>query len=159
MRRSVITSREPTLRESRRILEEAEMQIRELGAAVTTNAQNAVRFRLGSVWRQRRLGLLAAISSGTVDVTATGGPRRLTYTLKFDHLRNACLLLTLTVTALAWQGRRDVLLGMWAVIWVLGFGLCAVMAASRFRAMMRAVVERVVGGASVGRSVRDKANE
>ena len=147
--RSVRLRKEPSVRQIDAILRHLEEELTKRGATVTrAGIAGALRFRMPRPWKAPRLGILLAVTSGQVEVSAgSGGPWRVRYGLSFSMLQGIVILLSLALIALglSWPDRTR-LINVLLILWVVAFGLPYVAATLRFRRIIQScaldVVER-----------------
>jgi hypothetical protein len=147
--RSISLRREPSVRQIDAILRHLEEELTKRGAAVTrAGVAGALRFRMPRPWKAPRLGILLAVTSGQVEVSAgSGGPWRVRYGLSFSVLRAVVILLSLGLVAygLSWPDRTN-LINALLILWVVAYGVPYFAANGRFRRIVQGcaidVVER-----------------
>ena len=147
--RSISLRKEPSVRQIDAILRHLEEELTKRGAAVTrAGVAGALRFRMPRPWKAPRLGILLAVTSGQVEVSAgSGGPWRVRYGLSFSVLRGIVIVMSLALVAygLSWPDRSN-LINALLILWVIAYGVPYVAANGRFRGIVREcaidVVER-----------------
>ena len=147
MRRTVGLRSEPSVRQTEAILSRVERSLTARGVPPVRHGPGRLRFRMPPVWRAPRAGILHAITSGTVLVTAGAGERRqVHFDLGFAGLRISVLLLTGLLAVFGWELPRLTLLNALLVLWLVSYGVPWFLATRRFRGIVedaaRDVIER-----------------
>lgn len=129
---------EPTVRQADAILAGLEDTLRARGIRPTRRGLE-LRFRVPMPpWRVARVGLLAAVTSGTVKVMAgAGDPWRVRYQLDYTILRGLCVLLSIAAVVMGLGWPRLTLVNTLAAIWLLAYLAPRWLAARRFDALVR----------------------
>lgn len=145
MNRSVALRTEPTLRQTAVIIDAVQHELAERGAAVEREGNAALRFRMPAPWGGHHLGVLRAITSGRVAVSAGAGePWRVRYHLSFAWLRMVTLLLTLVLVVAGFDWPRLTLIQVVAVLWVIVCGIPYAAAAIHFHRLIRVSAREIV---------------
>ena len=145
MNRSVTLRTEPTLRQAAAITDEVQRRLEQRGAVVERQGNGALRFHNPAPWSGRPLGILRAITSGRVAVSAGAGePWRVRYDISFAYLRLTTLVLTLGLVIVGFAWPRLVLVQAIAALWVIVCGVPYVIAAARFHDVVRASAHDIV---------------
>ena len=153
--RSVGLRTEPTVRQADAILTRLEEALVARGASVARQGLG-LRFRMPPPWRSRAFsGLIAAVTSGRVKVSAGAGERwRVRYDLDFTVLRVLAGLLTvaaLVVGFFSWP--RLTLVNALIGIWVLLYIGPRYFASRRFDRLVRVSAREVLERRTTPRSV------
>ncbi len=147
MRRTLTFRAEPSVRQTDAILARIAADLARPGASVTRTEHGKLRFRMPAPWRAAHLGLLLAITSGRISVSAgSGGPRRLRYDLSFLGLQVVVVVLSIAIVGVGWRWPRLDLVGVLIAFWIVAYGIPFFTASRRFRRIIytsaRDIVER-----------------
>lgn len=141
MRRSLVLRANPTVRQTQRILSQLDRALRERGATTGRAPVGELVFHMPPPWKLARVGWLALITRGTATLSAWGGgPWRVSYRLHFGALQVLTGLITLAIGVLGWGWPRLALLSAALALWILGYGSLHLLAAHRFRDLLRHVM-------------------
>jgi hypothetical protein len=142
--KSIGLRNEPTVREADAILARLEGVL--AGRGVKTRRRGLeLRFRVPAPWRAWGLGLLLAVTTGVVKVSAGAGePWRVRFSLDFTVLRALAVVLSIAVTAVGLNWPRLTLVNIIAGIWVFLYFLPRWAADRRFDALVRASATEVL---------------
>jgi len=153
--RSISLRKEPSVRQIDAILRHLEEELAKRGATVTRSGiAGALRFRMPKPWKAPRLGILLAVTSGQVEVSAgSGGPWRVRYGLSFSVLRGIVILLSLGLVAygLSWPDRSN-LINALLILWIVAYGVPYFAANGRFRRIIHGCAIEVVERRRAARS-------
>lgn len=145
MKKALTLPYEPTVHQASGILGKLEQELADCGATIDRDDLGAFRFRMPRPWRGPRVGVLLAISSGRVAVSAgAGGPWRVRYDVRFGHLTVATVLLSILLALIRLGGPRVDLVNSLIMLWLLFFGGLYAAAAWRFHQLVRRCVATVV---------------
>lgn len=135
----------PTVRQTQRILSQLDRALRERGATTDRAPAGELVFHMPPPWKLAPVGWLALITRGTATLSAWGGgPWRVSYRLHFAALQVFTGLITLGIAVLGWGWPRLALLSAVLALWILGYGLLHLLAAHRFRDLLRDVMADVI---------------
>ena len=118
--KSIPLRTEPTVRQADAILSRIEGMLAARGVSPRRRGLE-LRFRVPYPWQAPGLGLLMAVTSGVVKVSAGAGePWKVRYSLKYKFLRGLAIALTLAAVVVGFSGwPRLTLLNVVIGIWVL----------------------------------------
>ena len=130
------------------------------GASVTRQGLG-LRFRMPPPWRSRVFsGLIAAVTSGRVKVSAGAGERwRVRYDLDFTVLRVLAALLTVAAIVGGFTWPRLTLVNALAAIWVLLYIAPRLFASRRFDRLVRESAREVLERRTTPRSVEQQPQQ
>jgi hypothetical protein len=145
MRRSLVLGANPTVRQTQAILARLERALRERGATTDRAPAGELTFRMPPPWRLARVGWLALLTRGTATLSAWGGgPWRVSYRLYFGALQAMSGLITLIIAMVGWGWPRLTLIIVILALWILGYAPLHLLAAHRFRRLLRGVMADVI---------------
>jgi hypothetical protein len=102
-------------------------------------------FRMPPPWRLAPVGWLALLTRGTATLSAWGGgPWRVSYRLYFGALQAAAACITLVIAIVGWGWPRLTLVIVILAFWILGYAPLHLLAANRFRRLLRDVMADVI---------------
>ena len=136
--RSIPLRTEPTVREADAILSQVEAALTTRGVTPKRRGLE-LRFRVPMPWRAPGLGVLVAVTSGVVKVSAGAGePWKVRYSLDYTVLRALAVVLSIAAVIVglsAWP--RLMLINVVVAIWLLVYLGPRWLASRRFDDMMR----------------------
>lgn len=145
MKRSLVLRANPTVRETQAVLTRLERALNERGATTERASTGQLHFRMPPPWRFAPIGWLALITRGTATLSAWGGgPWRVSYRLYFGALQVVTATITLGMGVFGWGWPRLALLTAALALWITGYASLHLLAANRFRALLRTVMVDVL---------------
>lgn len=145
MRRSLVLRANPTMRETQAVLTRLERALQERGATSERASAGELHFRMPPPWRFAPIGWLALITRGTATLSAWGGgPWRVSYRLYFSALQVVTAIITLGMMVFGWRWPRLTLLTAALALWIAGYASLHLLAANRFRGLLRHVMADVL---------------
>jgi hypothetical protein len=145
VKRSVVLRANPSVRETQAVLTRLERALIERGAATERASTGELHFRMPPPWRFAPIGWLALITRGTATLSAWGGgPWRVSYRLYFGALQAVTAMITLGMVVLGWEWPRLALLTAALGLWIAGYASLHLLAANRFRRLLRHVMADVL---------------
>ena len=122
------------------------------GASVERSGIGVLTFKAAPLWRTRRPGILLAISSGRVSVSAgAGGPRRVRYDIRSGVLQTLAVLACIALLALGLSWPRLTLINSIAGVWIFLYAIPWVFASRRFQRLVYDSAAEIVERRSVPR--------
>lgn len=122
------------------------------GASVQRSGIGVLTFKAAPLWRTRRPGILLAISSGRVSVSAgAGGPRRVRYDIRSGVLQTLAVLASIALLALGLSWPRLTLINSIAGVWIFLYAIPWVFASRRFQRLVYDSAAEIVERRSVPR--------
>jgi len=135
----------PTMRETQAILARLERALKECGATTDRASGGELTFRMPPPWRFARVGWLALITRGTATLSAWGGgPWRISYRLHFGALQAVTAMITVGMVVFGWGWSRLALLTAALALWIAGYASLHLLAAHRFRGLLRHLMADVL---------------
>jgi hypothetical protein len=145
VRRSLVLGANPTVRQRQTLLARLDRALRERGAMTDRTPTGELTFRMPPPWRLAPVGWLALLTRGTATLSAWGGgPWRVSYRLYFGALQAAAACITLVIAIVGWGWPRLTLVIVILAFWILGYAPLHLLAANRFRRLLRDVMADVI---------------
>jgi hypothetical protein len=145
VRRSLVLRANPTVRETQAVLARLERALEERGATTERASAGELHFHMPPPWRFAPIGWLAVITRGTATLSAWGGgPWRVSYRLYFGALQVVTATITLGMVVFGWGWPRLALLTATLALWIAGYASLHLLAANRFRGLLRHVMADVL---------------
>ena len=144
---SIPLVREPTLAESAAIRDVIAEALAGLGADVTRLPGPGLEFHMPAPWKTGKPNPLFTVTGGQLAIAAgAGARRRVRYSLSFVRLRAYGAAAVVASAAVGWfQWARPTMLVVMVVTWLLVFVVPWIIASRRFRRVVAAAADSVMG--------------